>query len=310
MEGGRPRPPERKTERLALNCGFQDKTRRTSKREEDPEMEVSNASSQEILDQMLRDGKVSEDDYLRLSRAMSGVSNPPATPDIPFPVNSKLHKSMEEGVIGGLCAGYAQYFGVDKYIVRMILVLVFFLLTLLHGFGLALVPLYFVHCVFLPWDNEEKARPLVEGKRLRSFTVAVACLFFLCPWLFSELGLLKLVKLYRNEEIPVLTQQFLQGTFAGRAIGCASVYGYAIGGDLKCQILCPDILSFEIDRLLLSFLAIAFATFFTLLLRLIYANLCNGKLRNYYADTVLSLGTAWILFLLVGSFSPLLTLWK
>jgi phage shock protein PspC (stress-responsive transcriptional regulator) len=166
-------------------------------------MGVSRVSSQEILDQMLRDGKVSEDDYLRLSRAMAGVSNPPAVPDIPLPVNRKLHKSMEEGVIGGLCAGYAQYFGVDKYIVRLILVLAFFLLTLLlHGFGLALIPLYFIHCAFLPWDNEEKAHPLVQGKHLRSFTVAVACLFFLFPWLFSELGLLKLVKLYRNEEIP------------------------------------------------------------------------------------------------------------
>jgi phage shock protein PspC (stress-responsive transcriptional regulator) len=272
-------------------------------------MESANCTSQEILDQMLRDGKVSDDDYLRLSRAMAGVSNPPATPDTPLPVNRKLHKSMEEGVIGGLCAGYARYFGVDKYIVRMIVVLAFFLLTILYGFGLALIPLYFVHCAFLPWDNEEKAHPLVQGKHLRSFTVAVVCLFFLFPWLFSELGLLKLVKLYRNEEIPIYTQLF-QGTFAGRAIGCASVYGYAIGGAPQYQPLCPDIFSFEINRLWLSLLAVAFVAFFTLLLRLIYANLCTGKLRSYYVSVVLSLGAAWMLFLLIGSFSPLLTLWK
>jgi phage shock protein C len=58
-------------------------------------------------------------------------------------MEKRLHRSRDEKMVGGVCGGLAEYFGVDPTIVRLLLVIV----TLLGGAG---VLLYVVLWVIMP----------------------------------------------------------------------------------------------------------------------------------------------------------------
>lgn len=61
-------------------------------------------------------------------------------------MKKKLCKSRENKVIAGVCAGIAEYFGIDPTIVRLITAVVF----LLKGAGLFL---YIIACILMPYDD-------------------------------------------------------------------------------------------------------------------------------------------------------------
>lgn len=67
----------------------------------------------------------------------------------------RLFRDEDNSVIGGVCAGFANYFGIDVVIMRAIFVLVF----LIGGFGL---PLYFILWIITP-----KAKTSIEKLQMK-----------------------------------------------------------------------------------------------------------------------------------------------
>lgn len=138
-------------------------------------MQASDVSSQEKLDQLLHDGKITDEDYLLLSKAMSKAAPP-------HPLESKadprpLRKSRSKRWLGGVCAGIADYFRIDPIIVRIIAII---LLVMALPVTLAVyLLLYFL----LPWDDADAPRADGNGADKKH------------PWLFAMIGLFLLVLL-------------------------------------------------------------------------------------------------------------------
>jgi phage shock protein PspC (stress-responsive transcriptional regulator) len=112
-------------------------------------MEPADVSSQEKLDQMLRDGKITEEDYLLLSKALAKKPGPWDEKDLKATGRRKLHKSWKQRQIGGVCGGIADYFETDPMIVRVLAIVLAFMAA-----PVALV-VYFWMYFTLPWDDEE-----------------------------------------------------------------------------------------------------------------------------------------------------------
>jgi phage shock protein PspC (stress-responsive transcriptional regulator) len=254
-------------------------------------MESSDVSSQEKLDQMLRDGSISEEDYRRLSQAMERPSEGVDDDGDAATQPRRLRKSWQHGVIGGLCAGFAGYFDLDPPAVRVLLVVTWIVLGALTGVGFVLVPLlYFALCAFLPWDDHEKAKTFLRSGHPRLFVVAVAALFVVLPGLYSYLVLPRLESIYADMGIRVWTHEFQQ-TMSGRAIDGASEY--RSWSQLNDGAV---------------FFATAAAALFTLVLGVVYSSLCQPTLRKGYAIVTVGLGGAWVVFLVWGTLCPLVML--
>jgi phage shock protein C len=54
----------------------------------------------------------------------------------------KLYRSRKDSVLGGVCGGLAEYFGIDSIIMRLL-----FLILLFSGFG---VIIYIIAWIFIP----------------------------------------------------------------------------------------------------------------------------------------------------------------
>lgn len=54
----------------------------------------------------------------------------------------KLYRSRKDSVLGGVCGGLAEYFGIDSIIMRLL-----FLILLFSGFG---VIIYIIAWIFVP----------------------------------------------------------------------------------------------------------------------------------------------------------------
>lgn len=253
-------------------------------------MESADVSSQEKLDQMLHNGSITEEDYQRLSQAMARASEQLTADKQVGTERGKLCKSWEHGVIGGLCAGCAKCFGVDPLVVRIVLIVACVLLSALGGVGLALIPLYFALCAFVPWDEDEKAKAFIISGHPRWFVIAVAALFIVLPALYSSLMLPRLESIYSDMGIRVWSREF-QRTWAGRAIDGASEYrSWSRLNDGAV------------------FVAAGIAAVFTLFLAVVYSSLCRARLRKYYAIITVGLGCAWMVFLVAGTLYPLVTM--
>jgi hypothetical protein len=125
----------------------------------------------------------------------------------------------------------------------------------------------------------------------RLFVVAVACLFVVLPLLYSVLILPGIESTYSDLGIQIWSSEFQQ-TLSGRAIDSASEYRYWIRLN---------------DGAI--FLGAGIAALFTLFLGVVYSNLCRARLRKYYAILMVSLGCAWIVFLVAGAVYPFVTYW-
>ncbi|WP_339735220.1 PspC domain-containing protein [uncultured Gimesia sp.] len=255
-------------------------------------MQSTEISSREKLDQMLQNGKITEEEYRRLSQVMTTPSEQIKTDNTLTCKRGKFCKSRKDGLIGGLCAGYAKHFNVDPTLVRSVLILSYALLSVLSsGIGLALIPiLYFALCAFVPWDADEKTQSLITSGHPRFFVVTIACLFIVLPMLYSILISPQLESIYSDFEVSVWSVEFQQ-TLAGRAIDCVSEYR---------------------QWLRLSngaiFIGLGTSVLFTLFLGVVYSSLCKVRLRKYYAIIMIGLGGSWLVFLVAGTLSPLVTM--
>ena len=72
-------------------------------------------------------------------------------------MSKKLYRSEKDKIIGGVCAGIAEYFSIDPVIIRIIFVIA--LIT--EGFGLMV---YIVLWIVLPSESskKEKSKEIVE----------------------------------------------------------------------------------------------------------------------------------------------------
>ncbi len=259
-------------------------------------MESSSATSHEKLERMLADGKISQADYVRLSKAMAPSLKEGALPDSAEAKPRKVLKNWEKGQIGGICAGFGAYFGIDARIVRVIAILAFLFLLPWDGLGLLLIPLYFVLCSATPWDEPEKARAFKESGWPKTVTIAAAVLFLILPALYSVLILPSLESTCERMGIRIWSMEF-QGTLPGRAFDAASEYGS----------LLSQVFSSQSDHVLIFFLVLAVAVISILFLGVVYSNLCKESIRRILAILVIGSGAAWFLFLLGGTLYPLLT---
>lgn len=71
-------------------------------------------------------------------------------------MNKRLTRNTKNAVLGGVCAGFADYFGVDPVLIR----LAFILLVVLNGFGLIA---YVVGWVIMPRAERSDASPGGSG---------------------------------------------------------------------------------------------------------------------------------------------------
>jgi len=62
----------------------------------------------------------------------------------------KLYRSKKKRIIGGVCGGLGDYFGIDPNIIRLLLVVITFFGYILPG-----VLVYIVACLFIPEENDE-----------------------------------------------------------------------------------------------------------------------------------------------------------
>lgn len=62
--------------------------------------------------------------------------------------NKKLYRNTNEKMIAGVCAGLADYFGIDKTIVRLIAVLLW-----IFSFLFAMVIAYIICWIIIPPDD-------------------------------------------------------------------------------------------------------------------------------------------------------------
>jgi len=253
-------------------------------------MPSADVSSQDKLDQMLRDGSITEEDYRRLAQAMEAPAEQPGADRPSGTERGPFRKRWAHGVIGGLCAGFADYFGVDPLVVRLALMVACVLLSMLNGAGLALIPLYFVLCALVPWDEPERAKAFFQSGHPRLFAVAVASLFVVLPLLHSRLILPGLESIYADMGIEVWSPEFQQ-TWAGRAIDGASEY--RSWSQLHDGAIFPGA---------------AIAALVVLFLGVVYSSLCRTRVRKYYAVITVALGGAWTVFLVAGALYPLMTI--
>lgn len=103
-------------------------------------------TSADRLEEMLRQGTISQDDYARLKDAMGAA---PAAPEhAPFfsARPRRLYKSWHNRQLGGVCAGIAAHLNMDPLIIRIL----FFAAFIASG-GAALLA-YIAIYLMLPWD--------------------------------------------------------------------------------------------------------------------------------------------------------------
>ncbi len=255
-------------------------------------MESTDISSREKLDQMFHNGKITEQDYRRLSQVITAPSEQITADKAMAIERGKLCKSAKHGMIGGLCAGYAKHFNVDLLVIRTILIISCVLLSVLSsGVGLALIPLlYFALCLFVPWDKTEQTQSFIKSGHPRWFVFVMACLFVVLPMLYSVLIVSQLESIYSDFGIDVWSSEFQQ-TLAGRAIDSASEYRYWVR-------LADGVI----------FIGLGGITLFTLFLGVVYSSLCKERLRKNYAILMVGLGCAWIVFLVAGTLYPYVSL--
>ena len=235
-------------------------------------MSSDSISSQEKLDQMLRDEIITEEDYLRLSKAMANKPLPQAEEIIQEPTdNRKLCKSWKHRQVSGVCGGVADYFGIEPLHVRLIFLIGCLVLTP------AMVVVYLLMSFMLPWDDKEAAEePQLQGHPWR-FAFGGIFILTILPAVFSQFFLPDIMNIYMKfgAELPLITQI---------AISIGHAY----------QIYPPV-------GIFLSLVIVIVAT-------LTYLVCHNTKLRFFYTNTFFVLAVCWTLFFIVGCLFPLYSL--
>ncbi len=238
-------------------------------------MESSGATSHEKLDRMHADGKISRADYERLSSAMKSK---PAEQAKAGPDRRRLRKSWEHRQIGGVCAGIAEYFGMDVLLVRVLFVAVALFLAAAPAVAIVYLLLYFL----MPWDDEAAARePQHQGRPWR-FALGASVFLLVLPFLFGQFALPRILRVYED---------------LGAALPSLAIWSIHVAFAYRIDPYW-DTLPWGIP---ISIILIVIAT-------LLYLVCHNRKLRLVYGIGFLLLAAVFPLTLIVGSLFPLWTL--
>jgi phage shock protein C len=76
----------------------------------------------------------------------------------------RLTRSRSQGVIGGVCAGLAEYFGVDVVLIRLLFVILSIVGAIIGG-----VIVYVAAWIIMP-EGTDHAAPVADGRVLRRST--------------------------------------------------------------------------------------------------------------------------------------------
>lgn len=249
-------------------------------------------SSQEKLDQLLSNGKITDAEYLKLSKALTKdeEQQPDEAKSQSEAGKGKLKKNFEKGVFAGVFAGIADHYNTDVIKIRVSAVIAFFILFLFNGAALLLLPLYFVVAAMLPFDEQEKAVELRKKGCDKAFFIEILVFFFLIPFLYSGLLLPRLLNIYEQLGLEVWSSSF-QATFYGRAIDLASEY--------------KSYLTFSDPSVIWMYIITAFLVAFAML---VYSSLCNAKMKKGIHAGILIAGIGWNIFIVAGTYFPIFTM--
>jgi phage shock protein PspC (stress-responsive transcriptional regulator) len=147
-----------------------------------------NVTSAEQLDDLLREGKISQEEYETLRKAMDTAAAEEAE-HRRHEARPRLGRSWKNRQLGGVCAGIAERFGMEPWCIRLIFCMAFlftsFLALSMYGhvlptglmilFTVGPTPLaYLVLCIILPWNDKTISTAHQEWK---GFAVRVAVLW-------------------------------------------------------------------------------------------------------------------------------------
>lgn len=120
-------------------------------------MTEETGSALEHLDQLIEEGKITRAEYETLRAALEAPPRPAApVPPValpPLPVEPppprRLCKSWRHRLLGGVCGGIADYWGLNPWNVRLL----FIIGSSMTGGGAFLV--YLILCFVLPWSEDK-----------------------------------------------------------------------------------------------------------------------------------------------------------
>ena len=135
-------------------------------------MPDTNASSAEQLDALLEDGKISQEEYETLRKAMDATEAEEADRGR-RKATQRLRKSRKNRQLGGVCAGIAERIGISPWRVRWVALIAFVLTQ-----GIALVA-YLCLYLLLPWDETEELKTSEKESFPRKFLVRLGALWLL-----------------------------------------------------------------------------------------------------------------------------------
>ncbi len=172
-------------------------------------MTDDNLTSLEDLERLRKDQRISEEDYQLLHKAMEERQ----ASETHQGGARRLKKSRQDQVIGGVCAGFAEYFGYDPWLVRAIsIVLLIFALPIT-------LTIYLILYFRLPWDEtmsestRRRAKPWwFAGALTLLWLLNLICMIYVVPRfmvVYEQLGM----------KMPTLTQLVVSVSVAARVYG-------------------------------------------------------------------------------------------
>jgi phage shock protein C len=221
-------------------------------------------SSQDKLDKILQNGKITEEDYKQISGAMKKKLDFKDEAVSKTADPRKFFKIWKHREVGGVCAGIGEYFGIDYKIVRIFTVLFAFIALP------AVLITYFAMCFMMPWDDEESA---AEYKIQRH------------PLRFALFGML----------FTTILPIFLGTCLLPKVVIMYNELGAELPGISKCIITIMNIYWFW--GIPLSMIIVIVAT-------LGYWVFQKKKLRLVYSFIFFIFAVSWLLFLVAGTLIP------
>ena len=121
-------------------------------------------TSVDHLETMLASGELSREDYDTLRDAMEAAPARTAQPESVAPSRAVLRKSWDRRQLGGVCAGLAEWMGIEPVIIR-----VAFVVGAILAAGAAIL-LYLVLYAVLPWKESEESHVIRFPVRFAAWT--------------------------------------------------------------------------------------------------------------------------------------------
>ena len=157
-------------------------------------------NSQEKLESMLREGKISRNEFDELVRAMKQQEERGRTRLSGEGRRKRLTRSWRKRALNGICAGIAENLGVEPLLIRILAVILFFVAGPLTIIG------YIVLTFLLPWDDPEAAYEPSRKGHPWLFGIALISLLLLMYLVLNTIGeYMKHIYVEIGSEVPTGT---------------------------------------------------------------------------------------------------------